>query len=917
MVPEIVWLNGQNNRRLFTIDTDAFSLYKVNNRVGRAESLDTVSLSYSCPLNVVGTKQDHDSLRCFALDHTAENLLALGFSNGRINITKADVDSAAKFSRGEDIRDTRDKAAQRNIFCLAWHPGDNTKLCSAYERGRGSDHTLVVYDINRHQQTASRVIPVSNFEDSYLSHQSLKSGFQIVVNVTSPQFGITSEPTVGYLFACHSRNTVSVFDRRLPTHPIHEILVGSDTQIINKLTWRRNRPFHMTCVNKDSSNLVCLPISPKSASYLEKNGLNSEAVRQNIEIVAREFSYVPLYYSTPDCNKVVSFDWHPQSMNRIALLVGSTTQQPPTKNIQIVQISHNADSSISANGDIAFSHSNSLDIAEKVPPKESGRISAKHNFAELSTYFDQPDLAVTMKKRIKRGYGYAVVESSRKAIDKDPNANDDLKFCWRWIDRLYQFDEFQQLYSTKFPGITHIIEAGKEKSIPSIKSDDVTYRNRIFTNERRDTILKICGWPPFDDVLDRTACKLMFDELMQRGTVQSQSRAAALAVFAVQGANCKQYLHRLCEFTQSPEFIDNNDPDFTDKWRKMAHVVKDVLYNFNGIKVPDYEQICSEVDDGYLLAIIRFLARREGYNITYNAIISLEGIELEDKLAFAAIHMDDDILKDMALNRLLRELEMEGRPLSALLITGLDDNRECHDMIQRYIDVTRDIQTASILLVIGNCFHGSRFPQNTLGDKISSVLTKAIEAEPFEWRRKNLHCVRDYFELMNNWCFWLPRTFLSSFLRIKNPAVENSPKSISPQAVIACYYCGVPVYPTIMEKVDNLRSSTGNTVLNLPRRGEKTRIMSCPKCRKPLAKCAICRYHFGSHADSFSSTKHSAIDHWFVWCCHCNHGGHLSHIRDWFQEYKICPVSGCDCHCMERDYRFPEYTESTNELQNR
>ncbi|KAI1725395.1 zinc-ribbon like family domain-containing protein [Ditylenchus destructor] len=854
MVPEIVWLNGQNKRRLFTLDTEAFCLYKVNNRVGRSESLDTISLSYSCPLNVVGTKQDHDSLRCFALDYTSENLLALGFSNGRINITKADVDSAAKFSRGEDIRDTRDKAAQRNISCLAWHPGDNTRL----------------------SVSSSRCLRFTDLRE--------RSGFQTTVNVASPQFGITSEPTVGYLFACHSRSTVSVFDRRLLTFPIHEIRVGLDTQIINKLTWRRNRPFHITCVNKDSANLICLPISPKSANYLEKNGLNSEAVRQNIEIVAREFSYVPLYYSTPDCNKVVSFDWHPQGIDRIALLVGSTTQQSPTKNIQIVQISHSADSSISANGDIAFSHSNSLNIAEKVSPMESGRLSAKHNFAELSSYFDQPDLAIIMKKRIKRGYGYAIIESSRKAIDEDPYANDDLKFCWR------------------FPGITHIIKAGKEKSIPSIKSDDVTYRNRIFTNDRRDTILKICGWPPFDD---RTACKLMFDELMQRGTVQSQSRAAALAMFAVQGANCKQYLHRLCEFTQSAEFIDNNDPDFTDKWRKMAHVVKEVMDKFDGIKVPDYEQV----------SIIRFLARREGYNITYTAIISLEGIELEDKLAFAAIHMDDDMLKDMALNRLLRELEIEGRPLSALLITGLDDNRECHDMIQRYIDVTRDIQTASILLVIGNCFHGSRFPQNTLGDKISTVLTKAIEAEPYEWRRKNLHCVRDYFELMNNWCFWLPRTFLSSFLRIKNPAAENSGKSISPQAVIACYYCGVPVYPTIMEKVDNLRSSAGNTVLNLPRRGEKTRIMSCPKCRKPLAKCAICRYHFGSHADSFSSTKNSAIDHWFVWCCHCNHGGHLSHIRDWFQEYKICPVSGCDCHCMERDYRFPEYTGSTNELQ--
>lgn len=35
-------------------------------------------------------------LRCFALDHSYNNYLALGFSNGRVNITKADVDSSLK-----------------------------------------------------------------------------------------------------------------------------------------------------------------------------------------------------------------------------------------------------------------------------------------------------------------------------------------------------------------------------------------------------------------------------------------------------------------------------------------------------------------------------------------------------------------------------------------------------------------------------------------------------------------------------------------------------------------------------------------------------------------------------------------------------------------------------------------------------
>lgn len=39
----------------------------------------------------------------------------------------------------------------------------------------------------------------------------------------------------------------------------------------------------------------------------------------------------------------------------------------------------------------------------------------------------------------------AVIKKSRTAIDDDPMANDDLRFCWRWIDRMYHFDDIHKL----------------------------------------------------------------------------------------------------------------------------------------------------------------------------------------------------------------------------------------------------------------------------------------------------------------------------------------------------------------------------------------------------------------------------------------------------------------------------------------
>lgn len=54
---------------------------------------------------------------------------------------------------------------------------------------------------------------------------------------------------------------------------------------------------------------------------------------------------------------------------------------------------------------------------------------------------------------------------------------------------------------------------------------------------------------------------------------------------------------------------------------------------------------------------------------------------LKDKLAFAAIHMDDDALA-AALDKLVGTL-LAQRPLSALFVVGLDDQTESHKVLHR------------------------------------------------------------------------------------------------------------------------------------------------------------------------------------------------------------------------------------------
>ncbi|GAB6032166.1 hypothetical protein CHUAL_010817 [Chamberlinius hualienensis] len=56
----------------------------------------------------------------------------------------------------------------------------------------------------------------------------------------------------------------------------------------------------------------------------------------------------------------------------------------------------------------------------------------------------------------------------------------------------------------------------------------------------------------------------------------------------------------------------------------------------------------------------------------------------------------------------------------------------------------------------------------------------------------------------------------------------------------------------------------------------------CDNCKKYCLQCAICRL---------------AIKGSFNFCVTCGHGGHTTHMMQWFQVHKVCP-SGCGCTCL-------------------
>lgn len=82
-------------------------------------------------------------------------------------------------------------------------------------------------------------------------------------------------------------------------------------------------------------------------------------------------------------------------------------------------------------------------------------------------------------------------------------------------------------------------------------------------------------------------------------------------------------------------------------------------------------------------------------------------MSVADRIAFIAIHADDQIFKD-SLKRLNNSVLLSDNPLAVLLISGLDDHKQSHIAIQTYLQQTNDIQTAALLLCAGNCFRRSK-----------------------------------------------------------------------------------------------------------------------------------------------------------------------------------------------------------------
>ncbi|KRT82737.1 hypothetical protein AMK59_4364 [Oryctes borbonicus] len=225
---------------------------------------------------------------------------------------------------------------------------------------------------------------------------------------------------------------------------------------------------------------------------------------------------------------------------------------------------------------------------------------------------------------------------------------------------------------------------------------------------------------------------------------------------------------------------------------------------------------------------------------------------VDDRVAFACIFLPDNKLNDY-LKTLTVSLIYEGN-LDGILLTG--NTQEGAKILQKYLDTTGDIQSTSLIAV------------------------RAFSAELLQDLGKDW--INSYRNLLDSWQLWHERAMFDIMLSTQRP--NDKPPQ---QVYISCNFCG----KSISAFMQGLTRGRGT----FPRMGgaNKMKMSSCPNCRKPLPRCAICLMHMGTTTGDQctgdgDSMKLVDFSHWFTWCQTCRHGGHASHMIHWFKyAYKL------------------------------
>ncbi|KAK5600370.1 hypothetical protein CRENBAI_025253 [Crenichthys baileyi] len=414
-------------------------------------------------------------------------------------------------------------------------------------------------------------------------------------------------------------------------------------------------------------------------------------------------------------------------------------------------------------------------------------------------------------------------------------------------------------HSVVYSGIKNIVKtsSGTTESRRCWSGSDRQTDVTRFHSEERCLALRLCGWISRGPDIDV--------ETFLRSLEQEREweRAAAIALFNLDIRRAIQIL---------------NKGAVTEKGDLNLNVVAMALSGYTDEKSSLWREMCSslrlQLKNPYLCIMFAFLTSEPG---AYDGVLYESNVAVRDRVAFACMFLSD-VQLPRYIDKLTNKMKEAGN-LEGILLTGL--TKDGVDLIESYVDRTGDVQTASFCMLKGS-------PSDVLKDP-------------------RVQCwIENYRNLLDAWRFWHKRAEFD-ILRGK---LDPSSKPLA-QVFVSCNFCGKSISYSCSAMPHQGRGFSQYGVSGSP---TKSKVTSCPGCRKPLPRCALCLMNMGTPVSSCSGTgktdekmdltrdnKLAQFNNWFTWCHNCRHGGHAGHMLSWFRDHTECPVSACACKCMQLD----------------
>ncbi|XP_076467214.1 GATOR2 complex protein MIOS-like [Babylonia areolata] len=785
-----------------------------------------------------------------------KNLLAVGQANGRVVLTSFG-------DPGDDELIGKEFAPRHNRHCnyLAWNPEESHLLAEGLEKFR-NDACIVIWDINATSSLSesSERSRYSSSEHNSVSRSYTETGMGDITSSfawldartfisgmnnrclrlydlreSSKSRLTTQHRTVcgvcvdvhnNSRLASFAESQVAVWDVKKFDRPVFTL---QEPKHVSKISWCLTRSGVLTVLCKDSPSLRLYDIR------------HAMMGTDDIEPVIIDRSVQP-------CGEVVlsSFAWHPKDENRL-LAAANTNYLRDMIVFERIPMAWSPNSSLTwANG------------KRTMNCMEEGQLNTQ-------------DIATRMRHRALNGYGMQIDDMKRNADMVAEEAH--LQGVWKWVCSVRQ-PELQRggcpgkrggVYNM---GVKHLVKYYNGSGGPMV-SDQVFVNWQASEGVRfsikqqhhspeRSLALMLCGWVP-DTSPEFNA---YLNALVENG---QEEKAATIAIFFL-------------KMKRALDILSTSAANSADNGKMNLHAVAMALAGYSEHNNPLWRQTCgsqrSQLSSPYLRAVFAFLASATDY---YEDVLNEEGLSVEDRVAFALTYLPDIQLKEY-LDRLSDDLVRKG-DLDGMLLTGLSS--EGIDLLERYVDMTSDVQTAAVVAV----FSGTA--QSVKDERVRS------------W-------IYSYRMLLDQWRLWHQRAQFDIVSQKCEPGAPHPP-----QVYINCNFCGKSITSSRTGYRITDRFMQFNPFASRSPQQQRQKVSCCPSCRKALPRCAVCLGTLGTASTFVASAEQPAIrsgqakttpfHDWFAWCQTCRHGGHASHITQWFRDHGDCPVTGCTCKCMTID----------------